>query len=277
MAKSSKSAGAKFTSKRTTQPQAKIVRATTQRFLACPARREGETAERKRARLACLERAKETGLSLAKTLDTRSTLFTPQGWRYSSGHVIEAARGSLNSEQRREYGCVEEGSPVRERVARGCVRDAKGAFTGSLSDGTSDPSCKLDRDFTGSRRVGTRLVRDQLCTGGFKPPCEGPRYTDSKHCPVQFVVVGGQTGIRLCHGQNMPGELVSAPDSQAIENLSRSACEWWTEHGRPRTEASIKARAAGNEKQFAKIAATVWDGFLPATPKGFGSARKRPR
>lgn len=223
-------------------------------FVLCPPKRGHETAERRATREACERAAAERNLSVARMLDTRPTLHTPEGYRYSSGSVVAATKGALSTSQRREYGCVEVGYTDAERRRFGCVVDDKGKFTGVLADGTKDRRCAQPRRFSGERRVGDRVYADSMCSASFGPPCGTDRFgrAGEPSCPVQLVTVGGQSGLRLCRGQGEPGELMRADGPAAIEALASRACAWWRKH-------------------------KTWDGFAPGEPKGFGKVARRRR
>jgi hypothetical protein len=225
---------------------------TGQSFVACPPRRGDETPERKAARLACESRAEAAGLTVTRMADTRPTLPMPEGYKYTASSVLESQNAALSSEEKRGYGCEEVGYTVRERRAFGCQRDEAGNFTGSLADGTKDSRCTRDKKFSGSRRVGSSLVRDTLCTASFSKPCDSDRFAGSKHCPVQHVFAFGVPSLRLCKAKGEAGDLIAIDGPQAAATLAREACEWWAEK-------------------------KTWDGFRPDLARGFGRAQRKRR
>jgi hypothetical protein len=250
--------------------------ATGAKFMACPPQRTHETPERQTLRVACEKRAAAAGLKPTRLPDVRPTLHTPKGYRYSSGSVVfSQVGGGLASEERRAQGCLEVGYTISDRAKWGCARDAEEKFTGSLADGTKDGRCTQDRKFSGERRAGGKTYRDPICGAGFKPPCETRRHGTAEFCPIQFVVVGGTTGLRLCHAQGESGGLLAAPSAPALDALATDACAWYNKHGRPRMVRALAAKAKGHTKQYAALAATVWDGFRPEQARGLGRARRR--
>lgn len=224
-------------------------------FMLCPPKRGYETPERRSVREACEKAAAARRLDLARMTDTKPELFTPEGYRYSSGSFVGAVKGALSSQERREYGCIEVGYTPAQREAFGCARDSRGKFTGVLKDGTNDRRCKQDKKFSGQRKKGSKTFSDSMCASDFKGPCMGDRFgrAGEQSCPVQFVTVGGRTGLRLCSGQNKPGELVAAEGPAAVEALAAKACAYWSKN-------------------------KTWQGFEPEVAKGFGRAtRKSPK
>ena len=223
-------------------------------FMLCLPKRAYETPERREVREACERAAAQRRLDLARMMDTKPELPTPEGYRYSSGSVVGAVKGALSSKERREYGCVEVGYTAAQRENFGCARDEGGKFTGVLTDGTKDRRCTQDKKFSGQRKVGKRSYSDSMCSSTFGEPCGGDRFgrAGELSCPVQFVTVGGRTGLRLCAGQGKPGELVAAEGPAAVEALARRACAYWTKN-------------------------KTWEGFAPEVAKGFGKVRKAAR